>query len=288
MTDIGCDLHFHSMHSDGRYSPSQLARLLKRCGIRVAALTDHDTFGGSLEFFEKAFHLGIVTIPALELTTWLDADGAGEEVHVLAMGLRVDEELARGLAQIKQQRNELQVRICERLRAEGYDFNFEQLQRRAEPDPVMVAHFVRDYLLRRPLWSAIGLATGGVRRWFDHFEEDVYGPGGKAYLPPPLLFSEGIAWARRHGALAIVAHPGKIASSKVREAALSADIDGIETFYKGQESMKDELLRIAKSRGLVVTGGSDYHGFSGGPYSGWKMPQGHVNDLLERLGLTPI
>jgi len=230
----------------------------------------------------------MVTIPALELTTWLEADGAGEEVHVLAMGLRVDEELARGLAQIKQQRNELQVRICERLRAEGYDFNFEQLRRRAEPDPVMVAHFVRDYLLRRPLWSAIGLATGGVRRWFDHFEEDVYGPAGKAYLPPPLLFSEGIAWARRHGALAIVAHPAKIASSKMREAALSADIDGIETFYKGQEAMKDELLRIAKSRGLVVTGGSDYHGFSGGPYSGWKMPQGHVNDLLERLGLTPI
>jgi len=288
MADITCDLHFHSTHSDGRYSPPQLARLLKKRGVRVAALTDHDTFGGSLEFSEKAFHLGIVTIPALELTTWLEADGAGEEVHVLAMGLRADEELAHGLEQIKRQRNELQARICERLRAEGYDFDFERLRRKAEPDPVMVAHFVRDYLLRRPLWSAIGLATGSVRRWFDRFEEETYGPGGKAYLPPPLPFTEGITWIRRHGALAVVAHPGKIVSPKVREAALSADIDGVETFYKGQESMKDELLRLARARGLVVTGGSDFHGFSSGPYSGWKMPQEYVNGLLERLGLAPI
>ncbi len=288
MTDIGCDLHFHSTHSDGRYSPSQLARLLKRRGIRVAALTDHDTFGGSLKFFEEALRLGIVAIPALELTTWLETGGAGEEVHILAMGLRIDEKLAHGLAQIKQQRNELQVRICERLRTEGYSFDFERLRRRAEPDPVMVVHFVWDYMLRRPLWSAIGLATGGVRRWFDRFEKDTYGPGGKAYLPPPLSFTEGIAWARRHGALAVVAHPGKIASSKVRETALAADIDGIETFYKGQETMKDELLRLARARGLVTTGGSDYHGYSGPPYSGWKMPQENVNDLLQRLGLARV
>ena len=288
MSDIDCDLHFHSTHSDGRHSPSQLARLLKRRGVRLAALTDHDTCGGSLKFFEEASRFDIITIPALELTTWLEAGGSGEEVHVLAMGLRVDKELARGLEEIKQQRNELQVRICERLRAEGYGFDFERLQRKAEPDPVMVAHFVRDYLLRRPLWSTIGLATGSVRRWFDHFEEDVYGPGGRAYLPPPMSFSEGIAWAKRYGALAIVAHPGKIASSKVKEAALSADIDGIEVFYNGQEAMKDELLQLAKSRGLVTTGGSDYHGYSGPPYAGWKMPQEHVNALLKRLGLAPI
>jgi len=288
MTDIGCDLHFHSTHSDGRYSPSQLARLLKKRGVRVAALTDHDTFTGCLKFFEEALRLDIVAIPALELTTWLEADGAGEEVHVLAMGLRVDEELARGLEEIKRQRNDLQARICQRLRAEGYAFDFERLRRRAEPDPVMVVHFVKDYLLRRPLRSALGLATGSVRRWFDHFEENVYGPGGKAYLQPPLSFSEGIAWARRYGALAVVAHPKKIASPKVREAALLADIDGIEAFYSGQEVMKGELLQLAGSRGLAVTGGSDYHGFSGPPYSGWRMPQGHVNNLLERLGLAPI
>ena len=288
MSDIGCDLHLHSAHSDGRYSPTRLAHLLKRHGVRVAALTDHDTFGGSLKFLEETFRLGIVTIPALELTTWLEAYGTGEEVHVLAMGLSVDEKLELGLEEIKQQRNELQARICKRLRAEGYDFNFDRLRQKAEPDPVMVAHFVRDYLFRRPLWSAIGLATGSVRRWFDHFEEDVYGPGGKAYLSPPMSFIEGIAWAKRHGALAIVAHPGKIQSSHVREAALSAEIDGIEVFYSGQETMKDELLHLATSRGLIVTGGSDFHGFSGGSYSGWKIPRKQVNDLLERLGLAPV
>ncbi len=287
MADIGCDLHLHSTHSDGRYSPAKLARLLHSQGVRVAALTDHDTFGGGLKFFVEAHRLGIATIPALELTTWLEA-GTGEEVHVLAMGLSIDEELARGLEQIKQQRNELQVRMCERLRKEGYNFDFERLRRRAEPDPVMVVHFVWDYLMHRPFWSGLGLLTGSVRRWFDYFEEEIYGPGGRAYLPPPMPFSEGITWARRHGALAVVAHPGKIKSSDVREAALSADIDGIEIFYKGQEEMQDELLDLARSRGLAVTGGSDYHGFSGGPYSGWKMPQEHVNNLLKRLRLPPI
>jgi predicted metal-dependent phosphoesterase TrpH len=288
MADIGCDLHLHSTHSDGRFSPFSLARLLHKRGVRVAALTDHDTFGGNPEFISELSRLDISTIPALELTTWLEAGGAGEEVHVLAMGLRLNENLALGLEQIKQQRNELQRRICERLRAEGYSFDFEQLQRRAEPDPVMVVHFVWDYLMRRPLWSALGLITGKVRRWFDHFESDIYGPGGKAYQPPPLSFAEGISWARRHGALAVVAHPAKILSPKVREAALSADIDGVEIFYKGQGSVKEELLSLAASRELVVTGGSDYHGFSGGPYSGWTIPREHVNNLLERLELSPI
>ena len=52
--------------------------------------------------------------------------------------------------------------------------------------------------------------------------------------------------------------------------------------------MKDELLHLATSRGLIVTGGSDFHGFSGGSYSGWKIPRKQVNDLLERLGLAPV
>lgn len=286
--NVGCDLHFHSCNSDGRYPPSRLAAMLARKGVRVAALTDHDTALGFPEFFAAATGRGIIAIPAIELTTWHEEGGAGCEIHLLGYGVRYGEELLASLAELREQRNAHHRLICRRLTELGYRFDCERLRRRAHPNPIITAHYVLDYVARHPLWTVVGLTTGGLKRWYDRLTNEVIGPGGAAYLPPPMKLEEGIARIRRHEGLVVLAHPVKITPESVRRYALEQEIDGIEVFYKGQEAMQDELLSIAHARKLLVTGGSDWHGYFGGPYPGWRMPQEHVNNLLERLALPTL
>ena len=288
MSEVLCDLHLHSRHSDGRLSPSRLARTLARAGVRLAALTDHDTMGGFLSFFAAATALGIRVIPGIELTTRLDVGIVSEEVHILGYGLRWSDRLQTGLAEIREQRNAHQKRMLRMLREVGYDFDYERLKRHAGSDPIIVTDHLWDWLRRHPLRALGMLVSGRLRKWVDHFLHDVVGPGGSAYLLPPLSFADGIAWIHRYEGLAVLAHPGKIESAGVREAALSGEIDGIEVFYKEQESMAENLLALAGERNLVVTGGSDWHGWFSGAYGGWKLPLEHANELLVRLEQPPL
>lgn len=286
--EIGCDLHFHSCNSDGRHSPARLVALLARQGVRIASLADHDTALGFPEFFEAAANRGIIAIPAIELTTWHEEGGSGCEIHLLGYGLRYDGKLLASLAELREQRNAHHRLLCRRLADQGYFFDFKRLRRRAHPNPVITAHYVLDHVVRHPLWAAMGLVTGGLKRWYDHFAGEVIGPGGSAYLPPPMGLAEGIAWIRRHEGLVVLAHPLKIAPESLRRYALEQDIDGIEVFYRGQEALQGELLAIVRARGLVATGGSDWHGYFGGAYPGWRMPAEYVNALLERLELPAL
>src|SRR5579883_1016580 len=73
------DLHTHSTASDGVYTPAELLRQASEAGLRVLALTDHDTTNGIAEAAEAARKLDIDFIPGLELNT----DTSGGEVHVL-------------------------------------------------------------------------------------------------------------------------------------------------------------------------------------------------------------
>lgn len=262
--------------------------MLARRGVRVAALTDHDTALGFPEFFEAAVNRSIIAIPAIELTTWHEEGGGGCEIHLLGYGLRYDEKLIASLTELREQRNAHHRLICRRLAEQGYKFDYERLRRRAHPNPIITAHYVLDYVARHPLWAALGLVTGSLRRWYDRLANEVIGPGGTAYLPPPMKLAEGIAWIRRHEGLVVLAHPVKIVPEAVRFNALEQEIDGIEVFYQEQEAMQDGLLNIVRARKLVATGGSDWHGYFGGPYPGWRMPTLHVNALLERLGLPTL
>src|SRR5262245_30071698 len=73
------DLHTHSTASDGIYSPTNLLQHAHEAGLRVLALTDHDTTAGLDEASKAALHLGIDLIPGIEINTDVDKD----EIHVL-------------------------------------------------------------------------------------------------------------------------------------------------------------------------------------------------------------
>ena len=49
------NLHLHSVHSDGVYTPRELCEIAKKMGYGGIALTDHDTVSGCAAMKKAAF-----------------------------------------------------------------------------------------------------------------------------------------------------------------------------------------------------------------------------------------
>ena len=74
------DFHLHSTHSDGRKTPAELAAIAHRNGLRVMALTDHDSLNGMAEMRAALrAYPEITLVPGVELST----DIPGNEIHVM-------------------------------------------------------------------------------------------------------------------------------------------------------------------------------------------------------------
>lgn len=263
-------------------------RLLSRSGTRLASLSDHDTMWGFPCFFEACLESGILALSGIELTCWLGLNGEGEEVHLLGYGLKWSEELEANLISLKEERNAHQKLIVGKLRNLGYELDFGRLELRAGKDPIMVSHILWEYLLSHPSIGASLLLTSRLRKWVNDFLSRITGPGGLAYIPPPMSFEDGAKFIRRHEGVVVLAHPSKILNAKISRELLNSDIDGIEVFYPGQEKITDELVQYAKRRNLLITGGTDWHGYFSGAYPGSTLPLEFVNGLLGRLELPPI
>ena len=76
----GIDLHAHTTASDGTLAPAELVREAARRGVRVLAITDHDsTEGVTPALAEATRHPPLEIVPGIEINTEVD----GAEVHVL-------------------------------------------------------------------------------------------------------------------------------------------------------------------------------------------------------------
>src|SRR5215475_2901719 len=75
----GADLHAHTTASDGTLSPRELVRLAAKQGVRVLAVTDHDSVSGLREAIDEGARLGVEIVPGLEI----NCDVEGAEIHVL-------------------------------------------------------------------------------------------------------------------------------------------------------------------------------------------------------------
>jgi predicted metal-dependent phosphoesterase TrpH len=100
---------------------------------------------------------------------------------------------------------------------------------------------------------------------FDRFLAD----GKPAYVPRELPSpAEAIQWIKTAGGLAVLAHPtwvklaGRSLIELVRDLK-SAGLDGIEVYYSTHAARQTrEYLSLAQQLGLLVTGGSDFHGLT--------------------------
>lgn len=253
MTDTRMvDMHVHSSASDGTFSPSALLAEAKKAGLCAMALTDHDTMDGIAEAVAASKELGIELVPGVEFSTeYKDC-----EIHVL--GYYLSEEYPRlraKLEEFRDFRSTRNERMVERLREEGFSITMEDLKKRA-PDSVLTRAHIARFLCE----------TGQVPDIKTVFSEYI-GEHCRCYIERPKISPvEAVILIREAGGLAVLAHPvlydlSEADLKQMIQEMKDAGMCGIEAVYS-ENSKEDEsyFRQMADSYGLLVTGGSDFHG----------------------------
>lgn len=251
MTEVSwpVDLHAHSTFSDGELDPVALVHLAARRGVRVLALTDHDTMAGVASAHEAAVAQGIELVPGVEMTVW-----HRHEVHLLAYFIDPDDAAFARLLEVRSASRRDRVReIAARL---------ETLGAPIDADAVLAA--CKDGNVGRPHLARALIAAGhchDANEAFDRF----LGRDGRAYVPASHLpIAEAMDAVHQAGGVAVLAHPGveKIDESLPELAGLG--LDGLEAHHPAHGFADTaRYLGVCQLYGLKATGGADFHGHPG-------------------------
>ena len=251
--DALADLHLHSTFSDGTFTPERIVALAVEAGLAAAVLTDHDTMEGTPRFLAAARKAGLRSIAGMEIS----ADVPHRTVHLLAYGCDPDEpRLAEALRRVRDGRAERNARILEKLARLGCPITMDEVRAEAGNDKVVGRPHIAAALVRRgfaadPSDAFRRFLARGASAYADRFRlapedalELVAGAGGIVSLAHPASTGSNPAELRRFvGGLA--------------EHGLA----GIECLYTGYlPNQVAEYVGLAREFGLLVTGGTDFHG----------------------------
>jgi predicted metal-dependent phosphoesterase TrpH len=244
----GVDLHTHTVASDGTLRPRELVAEAARRGVRVLAVTDHDSTDGLAEAIEEARHHPPMTVvPGIEI----NCDVEGAEIHIL--GYCMDYEAGWFQDFCRAQREERRARVhrtAERLAALGMPIDVER-----------VFALVQEGSAGRPHVARVMVERGYVKSVREAF--DRYLAAGKpGHVPRTKLTPEdAVRLLRRAGGVPVFAHPGLADRDELIPSLIAAGLMGIECHYpEHSASQRGAYLDLCRRHGLVATGGSDFHG----------------------------
>jgi predicted metal-dependent phosphoesterase TrpH len=273
------DLHTHTLVSDGGDRPEELVAVAAAAGVEVLAVTDHDTVAGVAEARAAGRRHGVEVLAGCEIS----ASVGDRVVHVLLYGEGLLEpDLADAVEAARRGRDERNRAIGERLAA---------LTGVGHADAVAVAG---DSVLSRAHFARALVAAGAVADVAEAFDRYL-SSGRPAYVPAPTVSaSDAVALAAKAGGVAILAHPGRLAPAerdRVLDQALEAGVEGIEVWHSQHDpELRRSLATLAERRGLLATGGSDYHGrhkpdvqVGTGTAGNVAVPREHLDALRARL-----
>jgi predicted metal-dependent phosphoesterase TrpH len=244
------DFHNHSTASDGKLTPTQLIDLAASRGVKIFALTDHDSTEGIAEArIAAAKHEDFFLIPGVELST----DIEGDEVHMLGyftFEMLENADLQAELAQFRAGRFERGRQMVEKLQALGKPIRWER-----------VLEIAGDASVGRPHVAQALVETGHVATIPEAF--DLYiGRNGPAYAEREKMTPlQAIETLQKYDAPAVFAHPSFTKSfDDVIQELVDAGLAGMEVYYKDYDpEMVQTLAAKAAKYGLLPLGGSDYH-----------------------------
>lgn len=255
----GADLHAHSTASDGTDRPAELLQAALAARLAVVAITDHDTTGGWAEA-AAALPRGLTVVPGAELSCFAPAeDDPSRAVSLHLLAYLFDPEEPR-LAQARRRLRDSRVTRAERmvagLVAAGVPISWEQVRELAGTGAVGRPHVARALV-----------AAGVVPEVGAAFSPELIADGGRFYVDKeelPVL--EAIRLVRAAGGVAVFAHPlaarrGEVVGDATIAAMAAAGLAGLEADHVDHDPAARARARgLAADLGLLVTGGSDYHG----------------------------
>lgn len=244
----GADLHIHSIWSDGLTSPPEIARQAEQNALRYISLTDHNIINGVEVLVRCLRGTPVTAITGVEITT---EDGELGEVHILGYGIdTTDQALRQALREMTERKRKQLAHMMKGLAKEGIQIDDDEL--RAEAGPGYVGRLALARVLVR---------KGGASSIYQAFARYL-GEEGELYRPPCAMpVGRAIDVIHGAGGLAVLAHP----TMNMLDAAIRRyhrlGLDGIEVYRPGaggNEELYAEM--VAEDFGLIMTGGSDWHG----------------------------
>jgi predicted metal-dependent phosphoesterase TrpH len=269
------DLHIHSTASDGSLSPSQIIQEAKKAGLRAISITDHDTLDGTIEALGCPDLAPLEVISGIEMTANFPSGG----MHILGYLFETDDvSLGQTLKIVQNARAERNSKITYKLKALGINIQYSDVLTIAGTGQVGRPHFAQALVLKG--------TVGNVDEAFNKFLKK----GGPAYASRYRLEpAEAIEVITKAGGVPVLAHPSSLGAK--REEKLdriladlkNAGLKGLEVYYPEHDPEQESTYkRLALRNGLVMTGGTDFHG-SIKPHIHMGIGKGHMRIPFELI-----
>lgn len=280
---VGWDIHCHTVFSDGTQTPASLVDEAKRCGLRGVGISDHDTSAGWHEAKQAAL---AVSMPLLRGTEITAVDG---EVSVHVLGLQYDPN------------NAHITKLFDTTRAARLKRTQRMVQRLADDYPIswqsvlaQVKQGERTTIGRPHIADA--LVAAGVYRTRGEAFAGAVSASSKYYIPTPSPSTREVVRAvSEAGGVSIIAHAGDASRNRrllsdERIAALADEgLAGLEVWHRGNApEQRVRLLDLAQRFGLLVTGGSDWHGTGKPNKLGENLTDEATVEEIVRRGALPL
>ncbi len=250
------DLHVHTTASDGVYSPRAIIDLAVREGCSALAITDHDTVAGLPEAADYAKSLGVYLIPGIEFS--IDYSSVpGASFHLLGFDIDFrDRELIEVTASLTARRSERITRIVEDLAGHGITIAEEEIVAEADGES-----------MGRPHVARVLIRHGYCGSMEDAFKKFLV-PGKPGYVKKEKIsLDEALRLIKKTGGVAIIAHPislnfGPFAKFvPILKNLMERGVEGLEAYASMHDaSQVAGFVECAEKYGLLISGGSDFHG----------------------------
>ena len=240
------DLHMHTNHSDGYYSPLELINKVKEKNLNVISITDHDSTNALEEAITIGKDFGVEVIPGVEVST----DIEDKEIHLLGYFVDIhNSELIKYLSFFREERYHRAKRIVRKLNNLGLDISLDD-----------VLEIAKNSAVGRPHVAFAMMKLGIVTDYYEAFQKYLRDNGPayerKIHVSP----QSALKLINDAGGLSFIAHPGHIKES-ILMTLINAGIDGIEVTHPSHNEYQMKFYRgIVNQYCLLESGGSDFHG----------------------------
>jgi predicted metal-dependent phosphoesterase TrpH len=259
------DFHTHSNNSDGDFSPALLVKTAVKQGLSAIALTDHDTINGLENARTTALAENIHFIPGIEINiNWIGGKlshgapglGPGGEFHLLGLGLNTPSAgFISAVGELSRRREARNREILDRMHELSIEAEWDELIALSGGHSLGRPHFAT-LLVNKKI-------VKNVNQAFDRY----LGTGKPLYVPKEgLAFEEAVALIRESGGIPVLAHPISLYVAWGRLPDLIKTLKemglmGLEAWHPTAKAGSCRRLEdLAKTLGLYVTEGSDFHG----------------------------
>lgn len=274
LVDIVADMHCHTTCSDGLLTPSRLMEKAEAVGLGAISITDHDTLAAYDVLRMEGYNGPVKLISGIEVSCTEDR----RDVHVLGYYIdHKDPTLRAYIDFFKTDRERRAREMVERLQRLRVNISFDEVQDHAGTAPI-----------GRPHVAAVMVQRGFSKNLQNAF--DVYLDTGKPAFVSKAPYSVKMAADMIHGAggIAVIAHPGKTYHDPRLFLGLrTSGIDGVEVYHPSHWYVTREYYKaLALQHGLLITGGSDYHGsreYDERNLGVFGVTQEHLNAIQEKV-----